>query len=106
MIFIVKEKKFSVNIENNQAKISYLSKDNLIEFNKKLELFCQNHQIEYNHVKLLGILHYVNIAEFYMKTEPEYSKFIFLLSLLIFYKYNFLFLKVNIRKVYRKLYYF
>jgi hypothetical protein len=84
---IVKEKKFSVNIENNQAKISYLSKDNLIEFNKKLELFCQNHQIEYNHVKLLGILHYVNIAEFYMKTEPEYSKFIFLLGKLLMSEY-------------------
>ena len=84
---IVKEKKFSVDIENNQAKISYLSKDNLIKFNKKLELFCQKYQIEYNHVKLLGILHYVNIAEFYMETEPEYSKFIFLLGKLLMSEY-------------------
>ena len=84
---IVKEKKFSVEIENNQAKISYLSKDNLMEFNKKLEFFCQKHQIEYNHVRLLGILHYINIAEFYIKTEPEYSKFIFLLGKLLMTEY-------------------
>jgi thiamine kinase-like enzyme len=84
---IVKEKKFSVEIENNQAKISYLSKDNLMEFNKKLEFFCQKHQIEYNHVRFLGILHYINIAEFYMNTEPEYSKFIFLLGKLLMTEY-------------------
>jgi len=84
---IAKEKKFSVEIENNQAKISYLSKDNLMEFNNKLEFFCQKHKIDYNHVKLLGILHYINIAEFYAKTEPEYSKFIFLLGKLLMTEY-------------------
>ena len=76
-----------VEIENNQAKISYVSKNNLMEFNNKLEFFCQKHKIDYNNVKLLGILHYINIAEFYMKTEPEYSNFIFLLGKLLMTQY-------------------
>lgn len=77
------EKKFSIKIEKNQANISHVSKNNLKEFNKKLELFCKKQKIDYEHIKLLGFLHYINIAEFYEKTEPEYSKFIFLLGKLL-----------------------
>ena len=80
---IAKEKKFLVKIEKNKASISYVSKKNLIAFNKKLEQFCKKQKIDYEHIKLLGFLHYINIAEFYEKTEPEYSKFIFLLGKLL-----------------------
>ena len=84
---IVKEKKFSLKIKGNKAEISYLSKKNLLEFNKILESFCQKYKINYERVKLLGILHYVNIATFYEKTEHEYSKFIFLLGKLLMTEY-------------------
>jgi UTP-glucose-1-phosphate uridylyltransferase len=80
---IAKEKKFLVKLKQNRAEISYLSKNNLLEFNKILESFCKKYKINYEKVKLLGILHYINIAEFYEKTEKEYSKFIFLLGKLL-----------------------
>ena len=80
---IVKEKKFSLKIKDNRGEISYLLKSNLLDFDKILESFCKKHRIDYEKVELLGILHYVNIAEFYKYTEPEYSKFIFLLGKLL-----------------------
>jgi thiamine kinase-like enzyme len=84
---IVRERKFSLRINNNKAEISYISKDNLSEFNKILESFCKKHKIDYDNVKLLGFLHYLNIAEFYEKTENEYSEFIFLLGKLLMTQY-------------------
>jgi dTDP-glucose pyrophosphorylase len=84
---IAKEKKFSIKIKKNRAEISYFSKNNLLKFNKILELFCQKHNIDYSIVKLLGALHYLNIAEFYKTTEQEYSKFIFLLGKLLMSEY-------------------
>jgi NDP-sugar pyrophosphorylase family protein len=80
---IAKEKKFLVRLKQNRAEVSYLSKNNLLEFNKILESFCKKYEIDYEKVKLLGILHYINIAEFYEETEKEYSKFIFLLGKLL-----------------------
>ena len=80
---IVKEKKYSVNIENDNAVISYSTKDNLIEFKTILEEFCRKHNLDYKKVQLLGVLQYLNIAEVYTDTEPEYSKFIFLLGKLL-----------------------
>ena len=80
---IAKEKKYSLNIKQNIADISYQSKNNLLDFNKILESFCKNHRLDYEKVKLLGVLQYVNIAIFYQDTEPEYSKFIFLLGKLL-----------------------
>ena len=80
---IAKEKKYSLNIKQNIADISYQSKNNLLDFNKILESFCKNHRLDYEKVKLLGVLQYVNIAIIYQDTEPEYSKFIFLLGKLL-----------------------
>ena len=80
---IAKEKKYSVNLENNNAVISYSTKDNLIGFKSVLEDFCIKHNLDYKKVQLLGVLQYLNIAEVYTDTEPEYSKFIFLLGKLL-----------------------
>ena len=55
----------------------------LIEFKTILEEFCRKHNLDYNKVQLLGVLQYLNIAEFYTDTEPEYSRFIFLLGKLL-----------------------
>ena len=84
---IAKEKKFKIKIQKNKARISYFSKNNLLKFNKILEYFCQKHNIDYDIVKLLGALHYLNIAEFYKTTEKEYSNFIFLLGKLLMSEY-------------------
>ena len=59
----------------------------MLKFNKILEYFCQKHNIDYDIVKLLGALHYLNIAEFYKTTEKEYSNFIFLLGKLLISEY-------------------
>ena len=80
---IAKEKKYSLQIKNQNVTISYQSKNNLIQFKKILATFCLNHELDYANVQLLGVLQYLNIAEFYRDTEPEYSKFIFLLGKLL-----------------------
>ena len=80
---MVKDKKFSLQIENTKATLSYSTKDNLMKFKKILEIFCKKHNLDYDKVQLLGALQYLNIAEFYMNTEPKYSKFIFLLGKLL-----------------------
>lgn len=84
---IAKERKFSIKIDKNKAKINYEIKRNLKEFNEILRLFCHKNNLDYEKIKLLGALHYVNIAEFYKNTEPEYSKFIFLLGKLLMTEY-------------------
>ena len=80
---IAKEKKYSLQIKNQNVTISYQSKNNLMQFEKILATFCINHELDYANVQLLGVLQYLNIAEFYRDTEPEYSKFIFLLGKLL-----------------------
>ena len=80
---MVKDKKFSLQIEKTKATLSFSTKDNLMEFKKILETFCKEHDLDYDKVQLLGALQYLNIAEFYKDTEPEYSKFIFLLGKLL-----------------------
>ena len=80
---MVKDKKFSLQIENTKATLSYSTKNNLMKFKKILEIFCKKHNLDYDKVQLLGALQYLNIAEFYMNTEPKYSKFIFLLGKLL-----------------------
>ena len=80
---IAKEKKYSLEIKNQNVTISYQSKNNLMQFEKILATFCINHELDYANVQLLGVLQYLNIAEFYRDTEPEYSKFIFLLGKLL-----------------------
>ena len=80
---MVKDKKFSLQIEKTNATLSFSTKDNLMEFKKILETFCKEHDLDYDKVQLLGALQYLNIAEFYKDTEPEYSKFIFLLGKLL-----------------------
>ena len=79
----MKDKKFSLQIEKTKATLSFSTKDNLMEFKKILETFCKEHDLDYDKVQLLGALQYLNIAEFYKDTEPEYSKFIFLLGKLL-----------------------
>ena len=80
---IAKEKKYSLQIKKTKATLSFSTKDNLMKFKKILETFCKEHDLDYNKVQLLGALQYLNIAEFYKDTEPEYSKFIFLLGKLL-----------------------
>jgi hypothetical protein len=80
---IVKEKKYSLDIEGKNAYISYLIKSNLLDFKNILESFCIKYKLDFEKIKLLGVLQYVNIAEFYKETEPEYAKFIFLLGKLL-----------------------
>ena len=80
---IVQDKKFSLELEHPNATLSYSTKNNLMEFKKILETFCKKHDLDYEKVQLLGALQYLNIAEFYIETEPEYSKFIFLLGKLL-----------------------
>ena len=67
--------------------IDFICEISILKFNKILESFCQKYNIDYNVVKLLGALHYLNIAEFYKTTEQEYSKFIFLLGKLLMSAY-------------------
>ena len=70
-----------VNYKQNTAEISYLLKDNLLVLQKALSDFCKKQDLDYNHIRLLGILNYLNIAGLYGDfRDGDYGKFLFLLG--------------------------
>ncbi len=72
---------FDFNIGDNEVFLNYSIKSNLFEMLEKFEKFCKENDYDWNHVRLLGAIHYINIAPFYGDYEGgKYSKFIFLLG--------------------------
>jgi choline kinase/thiamine kinase-like enzyme len=80
---LVLEGKYSVEIdhEDSSAMLSYEIKNNLLDLENIFLKFCQNNSIDFMHVRLIGILNYLNIACLYDKFERgSYSRFLFLLG--------------------------
>ena len=70
-----------IDIENSSAEIYYAVKSNLIQLNEMLSDFCAEKNLDYTHVKFLGILNYLNIAGLYGNFQKgSYGKFLFLLG--------------------------
>ena len=48
---------------------------------EKFKSFCKRNKYDWNHISLLGAIHYINIAPFYSNyKDGKYSKFVFLLG--------------------------
>ncbi len=72
---------YEVNKTVDQAEIKYTLKNNLYQFLEILKDFCAMQKYEYEHVQLLGVLNYLNIASLYGKFEDgKYGEFLFLLG--------------------------
>jgi len=72
---------YEVNFNTDQVDIQYTLKNNLYEFSETLKDFCCTNMYDFDHVCLLGILNYLNIASLYNKFEDgKYGKFLFLLG--------------------------
>lgn len=70
-----------IDVENSKAEIYYAVKSNLIQLNEMLSDFCAEKNLDYTHVKFLGILNYLNIAGLYGNFQKgSYGKFLFLLG--------------------------
>lgn len=74
---------YEVFIDNNlkNAEVSFLIKNNLSSLISYLEDYCLKENYSYNHVRLIGILNYLNIACLYRNfDEGKYGDFLFLLG--------------------------
>jgi hypothetical protein len=70
-----------IDFEKSYANLSFLRKSNLASLDLHLERFCNRNNLSYSHVKLLGILNYLNIASLYDGfQEGRYGKFLYLLG--------------------------
>ena len=80
---LILKDEYNVAIDKSfsQADISFNIKNNLLDLLNILEEFCDNKDYDFHHVKLVGVLNYLNIATLYNTfKEGEYSKFLFLLG--------------------------
>lgn len=84
---IFKNNNFDIIKNENSTEISFLIKSNLYELLLIFEKFCMANKLDWNIVKILGALQYINISVFYNKSNPAYSEFLFLFGKLLLTKY-------------------
>mgnify|MGYP003113722933 CR=1 FL=1 len=80
---LIQDGNFKVKVDTfeKSAKISFLMKSNLVEMMRFLKIFCDEKGYDFENVRLLGILNYLNIASLYDNFKSgEYGKFLFLLG--------------------------
>ena len=71
----------SINHKSSEAMIAFNVKSNLLTLKRIMEKFCKDKNIEFDHVRLIGILNYLNIASLYDNFKGgEYGRFLFLLG--------------------------
>ena len=77
----VKDNLFEYEIVDGVAKVDYYIQSNLFEFLQVLKGFCKVNGFDWNNIKLLGILHYINISTLYNDFRGgRYGEFLFLLG--------------------------
>jgi NDP-sugar pyrophosphorylase family protein len=78
---IVLSKGYGYKIKNNTAFIEYNLKSNLNLLMNYFENFCEERELSWSNVELLGILQYIGICSLYKEFHGgEYGKFLFLLG--------------------------
>ena len=78
---IILDGAYGVSVVDDQAKVEYTLKNNLYQFLEILEGFCLKNGYDFDHVRLLGVLNYLNIASLYGKFKGGvYGDFLFLLG--------------------------
>ena len=78
---IVLKKGYNYNVEGNKAWIDYNTKSNLILLLNYFKDFCEDNDLNWDNVELLGILQYIGICTLYKDFhEGKYGEFLFLLG--------------------------
>lgn len=78
---IVLSKGYNYSIRENQAYIQYNIKNNLLFLIQYFETFCNENNLNWDNVVLLGILQYIGICSLYKDFHNEkYGEFLFLLG--------------------------
>jgi hypothetical protein len=70
---------FSIEIEGNEATLSFSLKSNLLSLRACLYEQCLKNNIDFHRVKLISALQFLNIASLYTKNK-KYQSFLFLLG--------------------------
>jgi GTP:adenosylcobinamide-phosphate guanylyltransferase len=72
---------YDLRVKESSAELSFLIKNNLNNLISNLKEFCIDEGYDYNHIKLLSAIIYLNIASLYQNFEDgKYGKFLFLLG--------------------------
>jgi len=80
---------FSYKRSGYSVDLNFYAKNNLVEFIKIFENFCNDYQYDWNRVKLLGILQYFNICTLYDNFKGGYyGDFLFLYGKYLLAKYQ------------------
>ena len=78
---VVLKKEYSYKIEDNNAYIEYNTKSNLLLLLNHFCDFCDENDLSWNNIELLGILQYIGICTLYKDFhEGKYGEFLFLLG--------------------------
>jgi len=73
------KKMYDYNVSMDSASVSFYAKSNLVIFMNFFEKWCNENDYDWYTVKLLGILHYLNICTLYDNFQNgEYGRFLFL----------------------------
>ena len=73
------KKMYDYQTHTNSASVSFYAKSNLVYFMNFFERWCDENEYDWYSVKLLGILHYLNICTLYDNFQNgKYGKFLFL----------------------------
>ena len=75
---IIRDGKYSIKIQNNNVRLSYDKKFNLLSFNRILDSFIKNNDYSVTKVNAITGLIYIRIACLY---ENEYSNFLYFLGI-------------------------
>ena len=79
---------YEINYTEDEAKINFYFKSNLLEFYKVFEKYCEEVTYDWNTICLVGILHYLNICTLYDNFQGgRYGEFLFLLGKLMLTKH-------------------
>ena len=71
------------------VNLNFYAKNNLVEFMKIFEDFCNDNDYDWNRVKLIGILQYFNICTLYDNfKDGRYGDFLFLYGKYLLAKYQ------------------
>ena len=78
---IVLKKGYNYSIESDKAWVDFNTKSNLILLLNYFKDFCEENDLNWDNVELLGILQYIGICTLYKDFhEGKYGEFLFLLG--------------------------
>lgn len=70
---------YDYEVSFNCASVKFLIKNNLYELRNSLKNFCEYYDYSWKNVRLLGIIHYLNICNLYTEyNNNKYGNFLFL----------------------------